>query len=42
MTTRTTPLEPEYRQSAGRLADEIAALPTRAETVPKLEQLAVG
>jgi UDP:flavonoid glycosyltransferase YjiC (YdhE family) len=34
--------EPGYRQSAGRLADEIAALPTPAQTVPKLEQLAIG
>jgi UDP:flavonoid glycosyltransferase YjiC (YdhE family) len=33
--------EPGYRQAAGRLADEIAAMPAPAETVPKLEQLAI-
>jgi UDP:flavonoid glycosyltransferase YjiC (YdhE family) len=32
--------EPGYRQAAGRLADEIAAMPAPAETVPVLERLA--
>jgi UDP:flavonoid glycosyltransferase YjiC (YdhE family) len=32
--------EPGYREAARRLADEIAAMPTPAETVPKLERLA--
>jgi MGT family glycosyltransferase len=32
--------EPGYGKAAHRLADEIAAMPTPAETVPKLERLA--
>ncbi len=32
--------EPGYRRAAGRLADEIAAMPSPAETVPTLERLA--
>jgi hypothetical protein len=31
-----------YREAAGRLADEIAAMPSPAETVPKLERLAAS
>ena len=34
--------EPGYRRAAGRLADEIAAMPSPAETVPALERLAQG
>jgi UDP:flavonoid glycosyltransferase YjiC (YdhE family) len=34
--------EPGYREAATRLADEIAAMPAPAETVPKLERLAAG
>jgi UDP:flavonoid glycosyltransferase YjiC (YdhE family) len=34
--------EPGYRDAAGRLADDIAAMPSPAETVPKLERLAAG
>jgi UDP:flavonoid glycosyltransferase YjiC (YdhE family) len=32
---------PEYRAAAGRIAEEIAAMPSPEETVPRLEQLAV-
>jgi MGT family glycosyltransferase len=32
---------PGFRAAAGRIAEEIAAMPTPAETVPRLEQLAV-
>jgi UDP:flavonoid glycosyltransferase YjiC (YdhE family) len=34
--------EPGYREAAGRLADEIAAMPSPTETVPKLERSAAG
>ena len=34
--------EPGYREAAGRLADEIVAMPSPAETVPKLERLAAS
>lgn len=34
--------EPEFREAAGRLADEIAAMPRPAETVARLERLAAG
>jgi UDP:flavonoid glycosyltransferase YjiC (YdhE family) len=34
--------EPRFRLAASRLADEIAAMPTPAETVPKLERLVAG
>jgi UDP:flavonoid glycosyltransferase YjiC (YdhE family) len=35
-------VEHRYREAAHRLGDEIAAMPTPAETVPKLERLAAG
>jgi calicheamicin 3'-O-methyl-rhamnosyltransferase len=31
--------EPGYREAAGRLAVEIAAMPTPAQTIPRLERL---
>jgi UDP:flavonoid glycosyltransferase YjiC (YdhE family) len=34
--------EPGYRRAAGGLAEEIAAMPSPAETVPTLERLAQG
>jgi UDP:flavonoid glycosyltransferase YjiC (YdhE family) len=37
---RTLLEEPGYRQAAGRLRDEIAAMPSPAEAVPELERLA--
>lgn len=34
--------DPVYRQAAGRIRDEIAALPEAADTIPLLERLAAG